>query len=73
MFIRFEGIKNRALNSDYVMDIKVDGKELVLMHCSFDEFVFQYDDQYVENHPGEFITFTMPVSKKPYSKAILTV
>ena len=30
------------------------------------EFVFKYDDQYVENHPAEFITFTMPVSKKPY-------
>lgn len=30
------------------------------------EFVFQYDDHYVENHPGEFITFTMPVGRKPY-------
>ncbi len=30
------------------------------------EFVFKYDDQYVKNHPGEFITFTMPVANKPY-------
>ncbi len=30
------------------------------------EFVFQYDDQYVMNNPGEFITFTMPVASKPY-------
>jgi serine/threonine-protein kinase HipA len=30
------------------------------------EFVFQYEDQYVRYHPKEFITFTMPVSDKPY-------
>jgi serine/threonine-protein kinase HipA len=30
------------------------------------EFVFQYDEMYVRNHPGEFITFTMPVSEIPY-------
>lgn len=30
------------------------------------EFVFQYDEQYVKNHPEDFITFTMPVMKKPY-------
>ena len=30
------------------------------------EYVFEYDDQYINNHPGEFITFTMPVSNKPY-------
>lgn len=30
------------------------------------EYVFEYDDQYIKNHPGEFITFTMPVSNKPY-------
>ena len=31
------------------------------------EYVFQYDEQYVEEHPREFITFTMPVTKKPYT------
>ena len=30
------------------------------------EFVFQYDKLYVKDHPNEFITFTMPVSEKPY-------
>jgi serine/threonine-protein kinase HipA len=30
------------------------------------EYVFQYDDSYVSNHPKEFITFSMPVSNKPY-------
>ena len=39
-----------------------------LIETNEGEFVFQYDDQYVENHTGEFITFTMPVSKKPYTE-----
>ena len=30
------------------------------------EYVFEYDDQYITDHPGEFITFTMPVANKPY-------
>ena len=30
------------------------------------EYVFQYDAQYVKNHPDNFITFTMPVADKPY-------
>lgn len=32
------------------------------------EFVFQYDEQYVHDYPQEFITFTMPVSNKPYTE-----
>ncbi|MDY0078004.1 MAG: HipA N-terminal domain-containing protein [Bacteroidales bacterium] len=32
------------------------------------EFVFQYDKQYVKNHPKDFITFTMPVRNKPYTE-----
>ncbi len=32
------------------------------------EFVFQYDEQYVKDHPKDFITFTMPVSDKPYTE-----
>lgn len=31
------------------------------------EYVFQYQEKYIEEHPGEFITFTMPVSYKPYT------
>lgn len=30
------------------------------------EYVFQYDADYVEKHPGDFLVFTMPVSLKPY-------
>ncbi len=30
------------------------------------EYVFQYDTNYVKQHPKEFITFTMPVTDKPY-------
>lgn len=31
------------------------------------EYVFQYDESYVQNHPMEFLTFTMPVTSKPYA------
>jgi len=30
------------------------------------EYLFQYDSAYVKEHPKEFITFTMPVSDRPY-------
>ena len=30
------------------------------------EYVFQYNEKYVKEHPQEFITFTMPVTKKTY-------
>lgn len=30
------------------------------------EYIFQYDDNYIVNHPNDFVTFTMPVSSKPY-------
>jgi serine/threonine-protein kinase HipA len=30
------------------------------------EYVFQYDEQYVNDHPYDFITFTMPVRHRPY-------
>ncbi|WP_017729669.1 HipA N-terminal domain-containing protein [Nafulsella turpanensis] len=31
------------------------------------DYVFQYDPQYVQKHPDDFITFTMPVTDKPYT------
>ncbi len=31
------------------------------------EFVFQYDKNFVKEHPAAFITFTMPVTDKPYT------
>lgn len=30
------------------------------------EYIFKYDEQYVKEHPNEFITFNMPVTDKPY-------
>ena len=30
------------------------------------EYVYQYNEDYVREHPQEFITFTMPVVEKPY-------
>ena len=32
------------------------------------EYIFQYDDQYVLDHPNDFLTFTMPVRSKPYTE-----
>lgn len=31
------------------------------------DYIFQYDDTYIKLHPSKFITFTMPVSKTPYT------
>ena len=30
------------------------------------EYVFKYDEQYVNEHPGELISFSMPVVSEPY-------
>jgi serine/threonine-protein kinase HipA len=32
------------------------------------EYVFQYSEQYVKDHPDAFITFTMPVTHEPYKE-----
>lgn len=32
------------------------------------EYVFQYDDQYISDHPNDFITCTMPVRESPYTE-----
>jgi len=31
------------------------------------DYIFQYDKQYVKEHPADFITFTMPVTDEPYT------
>jgi serine/threonine-protein kinase HipA len=31
------------------------------------EYVFQYHEQYVKDHPHDFITFNMPVRAMPYT------
>ena len=44
-------------------------KELLagkLVETNEGEYVFQYDDQYVKDHQDKFITFSMPVSNRPY-------
>ena len=35
------------------------------------EYIFQYDEAYVQNHPDQFLTFTMPVRKEPYVSQLL--
>lgn len=30
------------------------------------EFVFQYNEAYIENYPEQFISFNFPVRKEPY-------
>jgi len=30
------------------------------------EYVFQYDEQYIIEHPNQFVSFTMPVRAKEY-------
>ena len=39
----------------------------VITETNDGEFVFQYEEEYVKNNPGDFITFTMPVSNNPYN------
>lgn len=35
------------------------------------EYVFQYDEKYVKEHPNEFVTFSMPVRNEPYHESRL--
>jgi serine/threonine-protein kinase HipA len=32
------------------------------------EYIFQYDEEYVNEHPDELITFSMPVVFEPYNE-----
>ena len=38
----------------------------ILTETNDGEYTFQYEDKYVNEHPREFITFTMPVTAVPY-------
>ena len=38
----------------------------VLTETDEGEYIFKYADDYVINHPKQFITFNMPVTKDPY-------
>lgn len=39
----------------------------ILTETNEGEYVFQYEEKYVKEHPKQFLTFTMPVSPKPYT------
>ena len=38
----------------------------ILTETNEGDYVFQYEDAYVQAHPNNFITFSMPVSSLPY-------
>lgn len=38
----------------------------ILTETDDGEYTFQYENEYVKNHPKQFITFTMPVSEQLY-------
>lgn len=38
----------------------------VIMETNDGEYIFQYEANYVKEHPKEFIAFSMPVTGKPY-------
>lgn len=37
-----------------------------LLETDEGEYIFQYDDNYIKEHAGQFLTFTMPVRGTPY-------
>ncbi|MDX9947488.1 MAG: HipA N-terminal domain-containing protein [Bacteroidales bacterium] len=39
----------------------------ILTETDDGEYVFQYDPGYIREHPQEFITFKMPVTRKKYT------
>jgi serine/threonine-protein kinase HipA len=39
----------------------------IILETDDGEYVFQYDLHYINEHPDDFITFTMPVTEKPYT------
>jgi serine/threonine-protein kinase HipA len=40
----------------------------ILTETDEGEYIFQYEDKYVQEHPKESITLTMPVSVKAYTE-----
>ena len=39
----------------------------VISETNDGEYIFRYNSNYVTDHPKKFITFTMPVTEKPYT------
>jgi len=40
----------------------------VLTETDEGDYTFVYDSKYIDQHPDQFITFTMPVREKPYTE-----
>jgi serine/threonine-protein kinase HipA len=40
----------------------------VLTETDDGQYIFQYNDTYTNEKPGQFLTFTMPVRKEPYTQ-----
>lgn len=40
----------------------------ILSETSDGEYIFKYEDDYVANHPEQFIIFTLPVTTKTYKE-----
>lgn len=38
----------------------------IIIETNDGEYIYKYNNKYVKNHPHNFITFTMPVTDKPY-------
>lgn len=38
----------------------------ILTETNEGEYVFEYHDTFIKNHPDAFISFTMPVRSQPY-------
>jgi len=39
----------------------------IILETDEGEYIFQYDLHYINEHPDDFITFTMPVTEKLYT------
>lgn len=39
----------------------------LLVETNDGEYIFTYDEKYVQNSPNQFISFTMPVKNEPYT------
>lgn len=39
----------------------------ILTETDEGEYIFQYEEKYLKEYPQQFLTFTMPVSTKPYT------
>lgn len=50
--------KGKVFYKDYLAGILTENDD--------GEYVFQYSNKYVEEHSREFVTFTMPLTRKPY-------